>query len=316
MGYGNYSLEAHKAITKAHQSAKAEIFTGQTTDPRMRPYGVKKRECRDSAAHPESIGIVFALDVSGSMGEIPRSLATETLPHFMEHVLSVLPHAQVMFMAIGNAHTDQSPLQVGQFEADASLMDQWIRAIHLEGKGGGLGESYELAMYFATHHVAMDCFEKRRKKGYFFITGDETPFFQLAPEHVRKWIGDPAPTKDINDVTAEILEKFEVFFLFPDPERAAKDIFQSVWRTMLHERVVVLEQPSDTAHVCATLIAIEEGATDATRLHDWASQRFTDAALVARVVKASLPFATARSKGPIAAPGKLFLRKDTPKMEG
>jgi hypothetical protein len=316
MGYGNYSLEAHKAITKAHREKGREVFTSTKTDPRMRPHGVRFRESRDSAAHPESLSIVLALDVSGSMGEIPRQLATETLPHFMEHVLAVQPHAQVMFMAIGNAYTDESPLQVGQFESDAALMDQWIRAIHLEGKGGGLGESYDIAMYFAARHLAMDCWEKRKKKGYFFLTGDETPFFELNRDHVRGLLGEEAPVMTINDVTKEVLEKFEVFFLFPDPERAKKDIFEQVWRIMLHERVVVLEQPSDTAHACATLIAIEEGATDAARLEAWCSQRFTDAALVARVVKATMPFALARAKGPIAPPGQLYLRKDTPKMEG
>lgn len=316
MGYGNYSLEAHRAITQAHRAAKKEVFTNQRTDQRMAPQGVKLRESRDSKEHPESIGIIFALDVSGSMGEIPRQLATETLPHFMEHVLSVLPHAQLMFMAIGNAYTDTSPLQLGQFESEAASMDQWIRAIHLEGKGGDLGESYDIAMYFAARHVSMDCWEKRKKKGYLFLTGDEPPFFEMNRDHVKKLLHVDAPHMTINDVVREVLTKFEVFFLFPDPERAKKDIFESIWRTMLHDRVIVQERPGDAAHVCATLIAIEEGATSAARLEDWCRQRFDDEALAARVVKATMGFATARAKGPIAAPGMLYLRKDPPKMQG
>ena len=114
MGYGAYSLDAHQAITEARASLPQQaVFLRNDCDPAMNPRGVRYRECRDSAVHPESIGIVFALDVSGSMEEIPHGLATRTLPTFMESVLPVLPHAQVLILAFGNAYTDRSALQVG-----------------------------------------------------------------------------------------------------------------------------------------------------------------------------------------------------------
>jgi hypothetical protein len=186
MGYGNYSLAAHAALIDSRATRpSAAVFTRNDCDPAMNPRGVRHREARDSAAHPGSVAIVFALDVSGSMGEIPRELATRTLPTFMKSVLTALRDPQVLFMAFGNAYADRSPLQVGQFESEAALIDRWLSATHLEGGGGGLGESYDLAMYFAARHTRLDCLEKRGKKGYFFMTGDEVPFIEVNPEQVR-----------------------------------------------------------------------------------------------------------------------------------
>ena len=36
----------------------------------------------------------------------------------------------------------------------------------------------------------MDCWEKRKKKGYFFMTGDEVAFYSLSGWEVKKVIGD------------------------------------------------------------------------------------------------------------------------------
>jgi uncharacterized sporulation protein YeaH/YhbH (DUF444 family) len=48
----------------------------------MNPKGVRLRESRDSPDHPESLSVAFALDVTGSMGQIPKLLATEQFPKF------------------------------------------------------------------------------------------------------------------------------------------------------------------------------------------------------------------------------------------
>ena len=70
MGYGNYSHAAHTALI-ADRAARpgAEVFTQRSTHPLMNPHGLKVRESRDNADHPNSLGIAFALDVTGSMGD-------------------------------------------------------------------------------------------------------------------------------------------------------------------------------------------------------------------------------------------------------
>jgi hypothetical protein len=85
MGYGNYSYSAHAALVagRANQS-RSEVFKQVQCHALMNPKGLKVRECRDSADHPETLGILFALDVTGSMGNIPHLLAKEELPNLMK----------------------------------------------------------------------------------------------------------------------------------------------------------------------------------------------------------------------------------------
>lgn len=320
MGFGNYSAQAHREIVQARRSEPlAEVFQRNDCDPAMNPRGVGYRESRDSEAHPNSVGIVFALDVSGSMEQIPHELATQTLPTFMEAALEVVDDPQILIMAFGNAYADSSPLQVGQFESEAALIDRWLAATHVEMGGGGLGESYGLAMYFAARHTAMDCLEKRGHKGYFFMTGDEVPFVHVNAEQVRGLIGDPLEGNIlVHEMARELLESFNAFFLIPDQARADTYECGGVWAMLLHERCIVLEDTADTARVCALLMGIQEG-----KLRDEAGLREflgRDATLTAddrdRLIRTVLPFAEALARGPIAPPQALSRRETEPDVQG
>ncbi|MEZ4410643.1 MAG: vWA domain-containing protein [Polyangiales bacterium] len=313
MGYGDYDLQAHRAATQARAALSTDqVFTQGACHPSMNPHGVKLRESRDSEAHPCSVGVVFALDVSGSMGEVPRKLATETLPTFMAAATSLLPDAQVMFIAFGHAWADRSPLQVGQFESEAALIDQWLSRIHLEGGGGGLGESYDLPMHFASRHTAMDCTEKRARKGYFFMTGDEPPFVKLIASKANEVLGTQLHTDiAIHEVVAELTTKFHPFFLIPDAKSAETPMCLAAWRALLHERVVILDRADDTAAACAALIGIQEGALrDGPSIDRWLEETLGRTGEARdRVTRAVLPYCEALKRGPIAAPEPLHEEK-------
>ncbi|QSQ18877.1 VWA domain-containing protein [Pyxidicoccus parkwayensis] len=262
MGYGSYSYEAHEAMTKARKDLpQQEVFQQRACHPKMDPHGVKFRESRDSAAHPNSLSVVMALDVTGSMGNIPEILARQTLPSFMKDLMEAgIPDPQVMFMAVGDAYMDRAPLQAGQFESSEQQMDQWLTWMFLErGGGNNPGETYELGMYFAAEHTSMDCFEKRGKKGYFFMTGDEPAFPHVKKEHIEKLIGTQQP-RDVpmEDVVSRLDRTFHPFFLIPDQRRRGR--CEAFWRGYMGDRVICMDDAADTCDVAAALVALTERA--------------------------------------------------------
>lgn len=260
MGYGNYSQLAHEALLQGRSSIPAQqVFKQSQCHPLMNPKGVKIRESRDGADHPQSIGVVFALDVTGSMGDIPKLMATQQLPVFMKVLMKCeIPDPQLLFMAIGDAYSDSSPLQVGQFESTAELMDQWLTWSYLEGGGGGSGEeSYELGMYFLASHTEMDCMVKRKKRGYLFMTGDEMPYPTLSKNVVEAVIGDRLDDDlSCEEIVAELQKSFTPFFIIPDYARAKR--CERRWRDLLGDNVLVMESSQDVCFVAAGAMLLSE----------------------------------------------------------
>lgn len=261
MGYGNYSQEAHEALLNDRKDVPVEaVFQQRQCHPLMNPNGVRVRESRDSEAHPQSLGIVFALDVTGSMGHIPVLLATRELPKFMKVLTSCsVRDAQVLFMAVGDATCDRAPLQVGQFETTAELMDQWLTRSFLEHGGGGGGqESYELALYFLAQHTEMDCVMKRGRRGYLFMTGDEKPYRVLSRHIVDTVIGDRLDDDlKVEEIVAELQKSYVPFFLIPDHARRRQ--CEAAWRALLGDHVLCMEAAEDVCYVSAGAMLISEG---------------------------------------------------------
>src|SRR5471030_1717029 len=110
MGYGNYSHAAHEALLEGRSDVPREqVFKQSKCHALMNHKGVRARESRDSADHPNALPIVFALDVTGSMGQIPEALARHELPHFMKLLTDTgVADPQLCFMAVGDATCDSA----------------------------------------------------------------------------------------------------------------------------------------------------------------------------------------------------------------
>jgi hypothetical protein len=291
MGYGNYSHSAHAALIadRANRSAD-EVFTQRDCHVLMNPRDLKVRESKDSADHPNSLGVVFALDVTGSMGDIPELLARKELPTFMKLLTACgIPDPQLLFMAIGDANSDNASLQVGQFESTAELMDQWLTRSYLEGGGGGSGEeSYELAFYILAQHTDLDCWTKRKKRGYLFMTGDELPYNVVSRYQIEALIGSKLDEDiPIEEVIAAAAETYHLFFLIPDLQRRRR--CENRWRQLLGDHVICMESADDTCAVAAAIVGLTEkvlpdidGAVHALRDNGLSRDR---ASAVARAIK-------------------------------
>jgi hypothetical protein len=294
MGTGNYSHAAHEALLSGRANLPTQqVFKQDKCHPLMNPKGVRLRESRDSADHPQSLGIVFALDVTGSMGKIPKLLATEELPAFMKILLDCqVRDPQLLFMAVGDAISDNAPLQVGQFESTAELMDQWLTWSYLEGGGGGHGqESYELGLYFLAMHTEMDCMVKRHKRGYLFMTGDELPYPSLSKHVVETVIGDRLDDDlTCEEIIAELQKTFIPFFIIPDQARAKS--CERRWRDLLGDHVLVLDDPVDVCFVTAgALLLTERRATNLNELATLLSRAGIPSDRQPRVIRALTPLA-------------------------
>jgi hypothetical protein len=238
---------------------------GPRAHPTLDPYGVKMRESRDNAEHPESVAIAVFFDVTGSMLNIPVNLQKK-LPELLGLLLrkGYVDHPQILFGAIGDATCDQVPLQVGQFESD-NRMDENLEHIVLEGGGGGQKtESYELAMYFVAEHTAIDCWEKREHKGYLFMIGDEMAYSSAHRAHANKLIGDGLE-KDmpIKEVLDRLKKRYEVFYILPKTASHGGDKeVLTFWRKLLGENVLEIDDEVAVCETIALTIGIREGRID------------------------------------------------------
>jgi hypothetical protein len=264
MGGSSWSDDTYVARSTFRASAPVAAYTNTAKiDPLLNPLGVKVRESRDSAAHPESNAIAVFFDVTGSMGGIPVLFAKEKLGGLMRMLIaqSTIPDPQILFGAVGDAFSDQAPLQVGQFESGME-MDDCLTKIYLEGNGGGQArESYELPIYWAGKHTSMDCWEKRGKKGYLFIIGDENYYPTVRADQVKEIIGDDIETMTIEAALEKAQETFEVFKICVGtgyPDGHLKE-----WRKLMGERAIFLDDPSNVCEFIAAQIASCEGVDHA-----------------------------------------------------
>ena len=244
----------------AHHVAVSTGKTSVATHPKMSPKDAF-RESRDSTEHPESIAIGVVLDVTGSMAHIPRVIQ-DNLPKLLKSLDGVVKDPQILFAAVGDATCDRGPLQTGQYESGIE-MDDDISRFYLEGGGGGnAGESYELALYFFARHTVTDCLEKRKKKGYLFIMGDERPLPFVNPSEVHELIGAKIEQITTEDIAKECSEKYNVFFLIPDGTNHARDTrMEARWKELLGPEHVIHFDPNETSAVIARQIGICEGTS-------------------------------------------------------
>jgi hypothetical protein len=269
MGSGRWSTDAYDAAARYRATTGASAFAYSDAGARYVHTALDPRdamrESRDSAEHPESLAIAVLLDVTGSMRRVPRGLQAR-LPQLLGLLLQqgYVAHPQIMFGAIGDATCDRAPLQVGQFESD-NRMDDDLGRILLEGGGGGQKtESYELAMYFMARHTATDCYEKRGKRGYLFLIGDEMAYPAVKWDEAYKVIGDRPPGDiPLADIVAELTRRWDTYYLLPEGASYAGDRgVLRFWRRLLGQNVIELADLDAVCETIALIVGLAEAVID------------------------------------------------------
>jgi hypothetical protein len=252
------SAFGHDEDIREHR-VKAGIH--ELMNPALMKNGV--REARDSDAHPVSNPVAVMFDVTGSMQTVPRILQ-KNLPTLMGLCLrkGYLDDPAILIGAIGDATCDLVPMQIGQFESGNEIEND-LNHLYLEGGGGGQQtESYELALYFLARKTQMDCLEKRGKRGYAFIIGDEMPYKKVKRKEVEKIFGDkPQADIPLREILAEAQKKFEIYFVLPNLTSYYNDPkILDCWRELLGQNVLRLEDPAGISELIASTIGLCEEA--------------------------------------------------------
>ncbi len=223
MGYGhwtrsdfeNYSAAKGRAVM-ADGSLDArltdrQIFQQKLMSPRLSPLNVV-RECRDSKDHPNSLPVILALDVTGSMGAASAQVARK-MNEVMTTLYDQVRDVEFMVMGIGDLAYDRAPIQISQFESDIRIAEQ-LDLIYMEhGGGGNLFESYTAAWYMGSRHTELDCL-KRGRKGLIITMGDErlNPYLPRMP--LSSATGDCLQADiDTSMLYAEAAKKFEIYHI-------------------------------------------------------------------------------------------------------
>lgn len=322
MGGGSWSADVYASTTSMRKAAGKDTFdydkTVKTTgtwavhdslDPKKAAgagsalEGAKVREARDSDEHPVTVPIMVFLDVTGSNIRVAR-IVHEKLPEFLGLVLrtGAVEAPQILMGAVGDATCDRLPLQVGQFESDNRIDDTLANLVLEGGGGGGKHESYELAAYYALHHVHTDHWDKRRAKGYLFFVGDELPYDQVSRAQVQKVIDDAAieDNVDTKEVFRRLQERYEVFYVMGGAASYVGDAsVLDPWRELLGQHVLEVEDTATIPEVIAATIATFEGGLDADDLEGDLVRAGLDAGTAGKVSKALVP-ATAGGGGAVA----------------
>ena len=258
MGGGSYSyIDSHSRSVNYSRRSREEVFTQRSMNEEMNICGTVREAC-DSTEHPLSFPIILALDVTGSMGEIPERLIKGIFPEIMRQIAEKgVQHAQVCFLGFGDHYTDHAPLQVGQFETSDSLLDKWLKLIWLEGHGGGNGgESPLLAWYFASRHTKCDHIIKRGGRGVLITISDERTHRSLSRAAVKRIFGDTLEKDDITveQLLAELQGKWDVYHFCLQDFSCRMQKANEQWVEMLAETAYGFDEIKDLQDIIPQVI--------------------------------------------------------------
>jgi hypothetical protein len=249
-------------------------------DEYLDPVNIQMRESRDSEQNPNSTPIIVALDVTASMGFIAAAIAKEHLGTLVDNILErkPVPDPHLMFMGFTDAVALSSgTLQVTQFEADTTIIEQ-LTKIWLAGGGGGNDfESYDLPWAFAAKKTVHDRWEKRGKKGYLFTIGDELFPEKAHADFIKKTCGEfqSYSPEDTLKAAQETYEVFHVIINEGSYARGHKSQCLKSWQDKLGWRALPLNDHTYLTQAIVTAMDIMEGADAVNAIAAWEDAEVT-----------------------------------------
>lgn len=248
MGWGSWTSASYNTAvrtmgfssTTAMASASVqEVYRENRLNPLLNPKNVV-RECLDTEEHPETIPVILALDVTGSMGSAATMCASK-LDEIMKELYDKVKDVEFLMMGIGDLACDDAPIQASQFESDIRILDQTTKVYFESGGGGNSYESYTAAWYFGLHNTKLDCW-KRGKKGVIITMGDEPLNPYLPGRRLSEVLGTSTQDVDTEVLYKEVCEKYDVYHIAITNNSCYnryKDEIKNSWGKLLNQHLII-----------------------------------------------------------------------------
>lgn len=275
--YTNYSTSKGRTVSTSYINGVAtaslansnystqEFYKASSLDKALDPYKVM-RECCDTEEHPETIPVIFGLDVTGSMGS-SLELVAKKLNEIMTRIYQEVKDVEFMIMGIGDLYCDSAPIQISQFESDIRIAEQ-LEKVYFERGGGGNGyESYTAAWYMGSRHCKLDCW-KRGKKGIIITLGDEPLNPYLPKAALNAATGDSVEADvETKNLYNEVIEKFDVYHLVVTDGGSSyqwhKRYIETSWTEYLDEEHLKYAKIDNLAEMVSEIITGHATSNDA-----------------------------------------------------
>lgn len=264
----NFSARTARAKTMSYDTASADTMFKQIKEGKihesMDPKKIRLRESRDSSVHPVTFPVIFAMDVTGSMGDVPVMLIRSGLPTMVSEIMKKgITSPALLFLAVGDSQApDQAPLQVAQFESGDAELDMWLTRTWPEGGGGGnAGESYLWTWYFAANHCETDHWDKRHKKGVLITFGDEPCLPNISKTEMKEVMDlDIETNLSAKSLLEAAQQKWEVFHISLTQRRTPS----THWDEWLGQHHIKCDDYTKIPEIVANLCAMYADTETAT----------------------------------------------------
>lgn len=235
MGHGSFTTTSYAAYNtsmgKSYDFDSGRITAGQVfkasrIDESLNPKKFKIRECANTDEHPNTVPVILALDVTGSMGSACKETA-EALGVIITNLYKKFNDIEFCVMGIGDLAYDNAPIQMSQFESDVRIAEALDKIYMEHGGGGNRFESYTAAWYMGLHRTKLDCFDKQGRKGIIITMGDEP----LNPYLPVRELNESADAKEQGDVETnglyrEASKKFDIYHIAVDDYATCYDSYK------------------------------------------------------------------------------------------
>jgi len=221
MGSGNFDAKAYQKQAQIAKTTENSGFTANSMCDEFNPSQVSTRFSKKGPFNEfrDVITVLIGLDVTGSMGGIPKTLLAGKLGSLMEDLKKTFnnpnENLQISFAGIGDAKSDKAPLQVTHFESDNRFAQQ-LQKIWLEGGGGANGaESYNLLWWYAANKTHLNYVKQDGRKGILITVGDDNVHPNLTAIEIQTRLD---PKYDGGNISNQVLlkaaqEQYEIYHI-------------------------------------------------------------------------------------------------------